>query len=202
MDKVAVEDSARVNVWDPKDWENSYNYLSLTLQEVQHIRSVITKAEMESLGVTKEIREDLENGRICFTCLKQRFSIFGPWPVKCKLCERSICERCATTLHVPTECFSKVPIFMLSPSSPTPSMSHESESSGRDSHQPKNGNEKKSGLLMKLCRDCLLLARNIKDGNEGTNHHHHGLPNNSTQLPSLRTSSNSLRKCNSFKSLS
>jgi spire-like protein len=152
----------------------AYNYLSLTLQEVQHIRSVITKAELESLssGMSKVDREDLENGKICFTCLKQRFSLFGPWPVKCKLCERSICDKCSTAMHVPTECFSKVPIFMLSPSSPTPGNGQESECSSWDGQlggQP-NGKQrkmKKSGLLMKLCRDCLLLARNIKEGNEG-----------------------------------
>lgn len=109
-------------IWAATDWGRTYDCLSLTLDEVQHIRSVLTKAELESLGVTKTLKEDLSKGRICFTCLKTRFSFFGPWRVVCRLCERSICERCCTTMHVPSECLAKIPVYMLSP---TPSPENE-----------------------------------------------------------------------------
>ena len=107
------------SIWAATAWGRTYDCLSLTLDEVQHIRSVLTKAELESLGVTRTLKEDLEKGRICFTCLKTRFSFFGPWKVICKLCERTICEKCATTMHVPSDCLAKVPVYMLSPT-PSP----------------------------------------------------------------------------------
>jgi len=107
------------SIWESTDWGRALECLSLTLQEVQHIRSVLTKAEIETLAVTKSLRDDLENGKICFTCLKTRFSFWGPWPTQCKLCERAICDRCSTKMHIPTEHFEKVPIYMLSPT-PSP----------------------------------------------------------------------------------
>ncbi|KAI1285156.1 Protein spire -like protein 2 [Halotydeus destructor] len=92
--------------------------LTLTLDEVQHIRSAITKAEIEYIGKTKELRYDLENGRVCFTCLKTRFNLFN-WGVKCKLCEKQICEKCATKMDIPRNSatkFDKIPVNMLIPS--------------------------------------------------------------------------------------
>ena len=80
-------------IWEASEWGRTLQCLSLTLQEVKHFRSVLTKAEMESLAVTKELREDLNRARICFTCLKTRFSFFGARPNTCKVCERAICDR-------------------------------------------------------------------------------------------------------------
>lgn len=81
------------SVWEHTNLGKSVECLSLTLKEVQHIRSVLTRVEVESLGVTRSIKRDLENGKICFTCLKTRFTFWGPWATVCKLCNRSICER-------------------------------------------------------------------------------------------------------------
>lgn len=80
-------------IWESSELGKSLECLSLTLKEVQHIRSVLTKAEIESLGVTKSLKTDLENGKICFTCLKTRFTFWGPWATVCKLCNRAICDR-------------------------------------------------------------------------------------------------------------
>lgn len=108
------------SVWSATNWGKAYSCLSLTLEEVQHIRSVLTRAELESLSVTRSLKEDLEKGRICFTCLKTRFgSFFGPFSITCKLCQRCICSKCATVMSVPSDCLAKVPIYMLSPS-PSP----------------------------------------------------------------------------------
>src|SRR5438874_85287 len=38
------------SIWAATDWGRTYDCLSLTLDEVQHIRSVLTRAELESLG--------------------------------------------------------------------------------------------------------------------------------------------------------
>lgn len=68
--------------------------LSLTLEEIVHIRSVLTKAELESLPVEGRVKEDVEKRRVCFLCLKTRFGILGPWGQRCKLCERTVCVKC------------------------------------------------------------------------------------------------------------
>lgn len=68
--------------------------MSLTLEEIVHIRSVLTKAELESLPVEGRVKEDVEKRRVCFLCLKTRFGILGPWGQRCKLCERTVCVKC------------------------------------------------------------------------------------------------------------
>lgn len=68
--------------------------LSLTLDEIVHIRSVLTKAELESLPVEGRVKEDVEKRRVCFLCLKTRFGILGPWGQRCRLCKRTVCVKC------------------------------------------------------------------------------------------------------------
>lgn len=70
--------------------------LSLTLEEIVHIRSVLTKAELEALPVEGRVKEDVERRKVCFLCLKTRFGIFGPWGQRCRLCKRTVCQRCYT----------------------------------------------------------------------------------------------------------
>lgn len=96
MEDIDFNEDSRnhvANMWEKNNFGKSLECLSLTLKEVQHIRSVLTKAEIESLGVTRTLRKELESGKICFTCLKTRFTFFGPWAIVCKLCNRAICER-------------------------------------------------------------------------------------------------------------
>ncbi|VVD01980.1 unnamed protein product [Leptidea sinapis] len=90
--------------------------LSLTLDEIVHIRSVLTKAELEVLPVEGRVKEDVEKRRVCFLCLKTRFGIFGPWGQKCKLCKRTVCQKCCSKMRIPTEHFAHVPVVLLSPS--------------------------------------------------------------------------------------
>ncbi|XP_076323370.1 protein spire homolog 1-like [Tachypleus tridentatus] len=116
-------DSTRViaEYWKASQWGKSLECLSLTLEEIVHIRSVLTKAELESLLVDKELHDEVEKGKICFTCKETRFSFFGSWGVKCKLCKRLVCEKCSTKMHIPVEHFSNIPVYMLSPTpSPPP----------------------------------------------------------------------------------
>ncbi|RWS23894.1 spire-like protein [Leptotrombidium deliense] len=151
------------SIWAATAWGKTYDCLSLTLDEVQHIRSVLTKAELESLGVTKSLKEDLEKGRICFTCLKTRFSFFGPWPTKCRLCERLICEKCCTKMHVPTEHYAEIPIYMLSPT-PTPSPPGDDDSSFFPSFPPNLLNQEQQTVKCdsKAKKSKLLRALTLK----------------------------------------
>ncbi|XP_066591675.1 protein spire isoform X2 [Prorops nasuta] len=89
--------------------------LSLTLEEIVHIRSVLTKAELESLPVEGRVKEDVEKRRVCFLCLKTRFGLLGPWGQRCKLCDRTVCVKCYSKMRIPTEHFSHVPVVLLSP---------------------------------------------------------------------------------------
>ncbi|CAH2067470.1 unnamed protein product, partial [Iphiclides podalirius] len=114
-----------------KQWHDaimSDDRLSLTLEEIVHIRSVLTKAELEVLPVEGRVKEDVEKRRVCFLCLKTRFGIFGPWGQKCKLCKKTVCQKCCSKMRIPTEHFAHVPVVLLSPSL-LPSPEDEAQSS-------------------------------------------------------------------------
>lgn len=121
------------NSLDEHQWRDKLetDRLSLTLEEIVHIRSVITKAELESLPVGIHIKEDVEKRKLCFLCLRTKFGFMSSRGVPCKLCQRTVCAKCYTKMRIPTEHFSNVPVQLLSPSlqsSPTvsnaPSPSH------------------------------------------------------------------------------
>lgn len=90
--------------------------LSLTMEEIVHIRTVLTKAELEGLPAEGHIKSDVENRKVCFLCLKTRFGIFGPWGHRCTLCKRTVCSKCSSKMNIPMEHFSSVPVVLLSPS--------------------------------------------------------------------------------------
>lgn len=90
--------------------------LSLTLEEIIHIRSVMTKAELEGLPVGVKVKEEVERRKLCFLCLRTRFSLFGQRGVNCKLCDRTVCSKCFSKMRVPRDQFRHVPVALLSPS--------------------------------------------------------------------------------------
>ncbi|ESO94992.1 hypothetical protein LOTGIDRAFT_117664 [Lottia gigantea] len=106
-----------------KRWRNPIECLNLTLEEVTHIRSVLTKAELESLITQPTLYNQVAKSKICFTCKKVKFSLFGEWGTKCKFCKRSVCSKCLRKMNVPTEHFKNIPVHTLCPGSPT----HESK---------------------------------------------------------------------------
>ncbi|XP_012266116.2 protein spire isoform X1 [Athalia rosae] len=110
--------------------------LSLTLEEIVHIRSVLTKAELESLPVEGRVKEDVEKRRVCFLCLKTRFGILGPWGQRCRLCERTVCVKCYSKMRIPTEHFAHVPVVLLSPGL---MLSPSSEIDGKEYSSPSHG---------------------------------------------------------------
>lgn len=102
-----------------QNWQESISLddrLSLTLSEIVHIRTVLTKAELEALPVEAKVRHDVEARKVCFLCLKTRFGIFGPWGQRCTLCKRTVCTKCCSKMNIPMEHFSSVPVVLLSPS--------------------------------------------------------------------------------------
>lgn len=48
----------------PKEEEQPDEKLSLTLEEIVHIRSVMTKAELEQLPIEVRIKEDVEKRKV------------------------------------------------------------------------------------------------------------------------------------------
>lgn len=78
-----------------EQWASALQTLDLTLAEVVHIRSVLTKAELEGLTIDANLREDLEKAKVCFLCMKTRFGIFT-WSYQCQLCHHTVCSGCLT----------------------------------------------------------------------------------------------------------
>ncbi|ODN04227.1 Protein spire [Orchesella cincta] len=101
-------------LFQSNQWQTAMECLSLNLEEVVHIRYVLTKAELEALPVDCSLKGDVENGKICFLCLKTRFGLLT-WGNQCKLCKRTVCAKCCSKMRIPTEHFSKVPVSSLSP---------------------------------------------------------------------------------------
>lgn len=106
--------SLQEDLFHSKQWQ--HECLSLTLEEIVHIRSVLTKAELESLPVEGRVKEDAERGKVCFLCMKTRFGFFGPRGQQCRLCNRVVCSKCHSKMRIPTEHFSHVPVVAISPS--------------------------------------------------------------------------------------
>jgi len=90
--------------------------LNLQLDEVAHIRSVLTKAQLETLQIDGGIRQDVERGRICFVCMSTRFGLFSlSRGQKCQMCKQTVCSKCCSKMRIPTEHFTATPVFALSP---------------------------------------------------------------------------------------
>ncbi|XP_055643756.1 protein spire isoform X2 [Toxorhynchites rutilus septentrionalis] len=140
---ISSLDTWTKNSLDEHQWRDTFNLndrLSLTLEEIVHIRSVMTKAELEGLPVDVHIKEDVEKRKVCFLCLRTRFTIFARG-ILCKLCQRTVCNKCNQKMRIPTEHFRNVPVVLLSPSlmnspctSNTPSPSHHAHGGGSNLH--------------------------------------------------------------------
>jgi len=101
---------------------NKVKTLNLGLEEVAHIRSVLTKAELEAMSIDSTMRDNIARGKICFHCLKTKFGIFSRGQ-KCEMCKQLFCNRCHTKMRIPIEHFSTTPVFALSPIGPIESQS-------------------------------------------------------------------------------
>ncbi|XP_062866433.1 protein spire homolog 1 isoform X2 [Trichomycterus rosablanca] len=85
--------------------------MSLTVEEVMHIRQVLVKAELEKYQHYKDIYTALKKGKLCFSCRTKRFSIFT-WSYTCQFCKRPVCSQCCKKMKLPSKP-SKLPIHSL-----------------------------------------------------------------------------------------
>ena len=88
---------------------------SLTLEELSTIRSKLARAQLELKDLSSEARLALEDGRVCFSCQKTRFSWFS-WAHHCKICHRAVCKACCVKLRLPTSTWTEVKVSSLSTS--------------------------------------------------------------------------------------
>ncbi|KAM9852583.1 protein spire homolog 1 [Aulostomus maculatus] len=86
--------------------------LSLTVEEVMHIRQVLVKAELEKFQQYKEIYTAMKKGKLCFCCRTKRFSLFT-WSYICQFCKKPVCSQCCKKMRLPSKPFSSLPIYSI-----------------------------------------------------------------------------------------
>ncbi|KAM4725500.1 protein spire homolog 1 isoform 3-T3 [Anableps anableps] len=89
--------------------------LTLTVEEVMHIRQVLVKAELEKFQQYKEVYNALKKGKLCFACRTKKFSFFT-WSYTCQFCKRPVCAQCSKKMRLPSKPYSILPIYSLGPS--------------------------------------------------------------------------------------
>ena len=58
-------------------WATALQTLELTLEEVIHIRSVLTKAELENLPLDGNLKEDVEKGKVVDLIIQSYYHIYN-----------------------------------------------------------------------------------------------------------------------------
>ncbi|XP_047455241.1 protein spire homolog 1-like isoform X4 [Mugil cephalus] len=86
--------------------------LSLTVEEVMHIRQVLVKAELEKFQQYKEIYTAMKKGKLCFCCRTKRFSFFT-WSYVCQFCKKPVCSQCCKKMRLPSKPYSSLPIYSI-----------------------------------------------------------------------------------------
>jgi len=94
------------------DWIKTLHTLDLTLEEVSHIRSQLTKAELEEMDLPPDRRKEYEKGKTCFLCGMVRFGLFN-WAVLCQLCRRYVCSSCVSKITLPSDKLKDIPVCSL-----------------------------------------------------------------------------------------
>lgn len=113
--------------------------LNLRLEEVAHIRSVLNRAELETLDTS--MKDDIERGKVCFHCMRSKFGMFSRGQ-KCEMCKQIVCNKCFSKMRIPLEHFSATPVFALSPCANEGCSRKSSDSSEKSS----DGREKKMSV--------------------------------------------------------
>ncbi|KAI3361459.1 hypothetical protein L3Q82_013625 [Scortum barcoo] len=86
--------------------------LSLTVEEVMHIRQVLVKAELEKFQQYKDIYTAMKKGKLCFCCRTKRFSFFT-WSYICQFCKKPVCSQCCKKMRLPSKPYSSLPIYSI-----------------------------------------------------------------------------------------
>ncbi|XP_056262015.1 protein spire homolog 1 isoform X2 [Pseudoliparis swirei] len=94
--------------------------LSLTVDEVMHIRQVLVKAELEKFQQYKDIYNAMKKGKLCFCCRSKRFSFFT-WSYICQFCKKPVCAQCCKKMRLPSKPYSSLPIYSIGSTNTLPS---------------------------------------------------------------------------------
>ncbi|XP_051575175.1 protein spire homolog 1 isoform X1 [Myxocyprinus asiaticus] len=112
--------------------------LSLTVEEIMHIRQVLVKAELEKFQQHKDIYNALKKGKLCFCCRTKCFSFFT-WSYTCQFCKRPVCSQCCKKMRLPSKPYASLPIYSLGPSTSSPKQdteAHKPEKPSMSHHRP------------------------------------------------------------------
>jgi len=183
-------------------WISALQTLELSLDEVVHIRSVLSRAELDALPLDNNLKDDVERGKICFLCMKTKFGIFSRG-TKCQMCSQLVCNKCFAKMRIPLDHFSSVPVFALSPQSPEPETTNSSLSStikdkmssltplftSTAGSAPSSPVNKRKTATMNS-----PSGGNIRPASAGPGHCHASLPVYTSQGPSLVTKMGDFRR--------
>uniref|UniRef100_A0A3P9JA73 Spire type actin nucleation factor 1 n=1 Tax=Oryzias latipes TaxID=8090 RepID=A0A3P9JA73_ORYLA len=86
--------------------------LSLTVEEVMHIRQVLVKAELEKFQQYRDVYHAMKKGKLCFCCRTKRFSFFT-WSYTCQFCKKPVCSQCCKKMRLPSKPYSSLPIYSI-----------------------------------------------------------------------------------------
>uniref|UniRef100_A0A673KIB9 Protein spire homolog 1 n=1 Tax=Sinocyclocheilus rhinocerous TaxID=307959 RepID=A0A673KIB9_9TELE len=156
--------------------------LTLTVEEVMHIRQVLVKAELEKFQQYKDVYNALKKGKLCFSCRTKKFSLFT-WSYTCQFCKRPVCSQCCKKIKLPSKPHASLPISSLGPSilpkKESAASAATEKTSSTSSHKPTSGSSKhgersssKDGLelpeqftedwsSMEVCVDCKKFINDI-----------------------------------------
>jgi len=95
-------------------WAQSLASLNLNLEELRHIRTQLTKAELENKDFGEELRSELTSGNICFLCMTVKFGLIS-WAYDCKICQKYVCGNCCSTLKLPHDRLQEITVASLIP---------------------------------------------------------------------------------------
>ncbi|XP_051920652.1 protein spire homolog 1 isoform X1 [Hippocampus zosterae] len=126
---IEKETPTNVRAFQPPSKQNSKSLeefcfpvecLSLTVEEVMHIRQVLVKAELEKFQQYKEIYTAMKKGKLCFCCRTKRFSFFT-WSYICQFCKKPVCSQCCKKMRLPSKPYSSLPIYSIGSTNTVPS---------------------------------------------------------------------------------
>ena len=89
--------------------EKATSTLTLSYEELKHIRSALSRHKLESL-CDPDLKAEIEKGSVCFHCYKTKFSLFFNRKQQCQLCLRNICSRCISKVRFLNK--ARLPLFI------------------------------------------------------------------------------------------
>ncbi|XP_049585813.1 protein spire homolog 1 isoform X1 [Syngnathus scovelli] len=135
---IEKETPTNVRLFQPPSKHNSKSLeefcfpvecLSLTVEEVMHIRQVLVKAELEKFQQYKEVYTAMKRGKLCFCCRTKRFSFFT-WSYICQFCKKPVCSQCCKKMRLPSKPYSSLPIYSIGSTNTQPKEGMTSEGQG------------------------------------------------------------------------